>query len=189
MRANLWILAVFFAIPVHAADYDIPPVVDQALRLVGVPYMYGGTGDVLDCSAFTQTVYCGIGVRIPRTSREQFGCGYPVSLRHGKPGDLLFYRGPKGVISHVALYLGNGYLAHATSRYGRTVVEPVAAVNRRHSYAGARRILSESESLAPQPRPEPKEFRSDPSGDPRSLRKAHRARARSFLTAILRMGK
>jgi cell wall-associated NlpC family hydrolase len=41
----------------------------------------------------------------------QYGCGTPVSSDKLKVGDLIFYYRP---IQHVAIYIGNGKIIHAT---------------------------------------------------------------------------
>ena len=33
-----------------------------------------------------------------------------------RPGDLIFYTNSKGVVNHVAMYIGNGQIVHAASR-------------------------------------------------------------------------
>nr|WP_238937218.1 NlpC/P60 family protein [Streptomyces clavuligerus] len=64
------------------------------------------------------------GVRIPRTSQEQWA-GLPrVPLRSLRPGDLVIYF--PGA-THVGIYLGGGQVVHAP-RPGTTVkVSPIAA--------------------------------------------------------------
>lgn len=92
-------------------------VVSYALKFVGNPYRYGGTSltNGADCSGFVQSVLGDCGYSIPRSSRSQASSGKRVSLDEIKPGDLIFYsRG--GSINHVALYIGNGQVVHASSR-------------------------------------------------------------------------
>jgi cell wall-associated NlpC family hydrolase len=184
MKTILGVLVcLLLCVPLHATGPKLPPVVEEALRLVDTPYHYGAEGsDALDCSAFTQTCYRNIGLHIPRTSRAQFAYGQPVSSTSLKPGDLLFWRQGRGKISHVGLYLGNGYVAHATSRYDRVVVELVEAVNRRSRFAGARRVL------APYTPTQPRSKKLPPasSQDSQSVREALWTHARSILTTIFR---
>jgi cell wall-associated NlpC family hydrolase len=90
---------------------------------VGLPYLWGGasaeTG--FDCSGLTQAVYRMNGLRIPRSSREQFETGLPVERSQLRKGDLLFFAtSGRGKISHVAIYIGDGQLIHAPGR-GRTI--------------------------------------------------------------------
>lgn len=87
-------------------------VADYALQFVGNPYVYGGTSltNGTDCSGFTQSVYRHFGVNIPRTSGEQAGFGQVIPYGDMEPGDLVCYSG------HVAMYIGDGRIVHASSR-------------------------------------------------------------------------
>ena len=86
-------------------------VVDYATQFVGNPYVWGGTSLTggADCSGFTQSVYANFGVSIPRTSYEQQNAGTEVSYADAQPGDLICYGG------HVAIYMGNGRIVHASN--------------------------------------------------------------------------
>lgn len=87
-----------------------------AKQFVGNPYVWGGTSLTkgADCSGFVQSVFKKFGVSLPRTSREQAGVGTKISLADAKPGDLIFYA-KGGTINHVALYIGDGQVVHASN--------------------------------------------------------------------------
>lgn len=92
-------------------------VVDYALQFVGNRYVYGGldpnTG--VDCSGFTRYVMQhAAGISLSHSSRAQSGEGRVISYSEIKPGDLIFYGGT-GYINHVALYIGNGQIVHAST--------------------------------------------------------------------------
>lgn len=91
-------------------------IVSYALQFVGNPYVYGGTSltNGTDCSGFTMSVYRDCGYSIPRDSRSQASSGREVSLDELKPGDLIFYS-KGGSINHVALYIGNNQVVHAST--------------------------------------------------------------------------
>lgn len=96
-----------------AASGRAQVAVDFALAQVGDPYAWGGTGpDAWDCSGLTQAAWAAAGVSLPRSSSQQIGVGTRVSRDQLQPGDLVFFYSP---ISHVALYIGNGQIVHATS--------------------------------------------------------------------------
>lgn len=86
-----------------------------ALEFVGNPYLYGGESltEGADCSGFIKAVYGHFGVETVRTSSEfrEFGkkvcTGFDDKL--AKPGDIICYEG------HVALYIGNGKIVHASN--------------------------------------------------------------------------
>ena len=92
-------------------------VVDYALSFVGGRYVWGGTDPHTgaDCSGFTGNILRNAGgVSISRSSAEQAGEGRTVSAENMQPGDLLFYSKGGGV-NHVAMYIGNGQVVHASS--------------------------------------------------------------------------
>ena len=82
-----------------------------ACQYVGNPYVSGGTSltNGADCSGFTYRVYQEFGYSIPRTSYQQRSAGTGVSYENAQPGDLICYDG------HVAMYIGNGMIVHASS--------------------------------------------------------------------------
>ena len=86
-------------------------VVSYATQFVGNPYVYGGTSltSGADCSGFVQSVYANFGVSLPRTSYAQMTAGYEVPYSEAQPGDLICYGG------HVAIYMGNGQIVHASN--------------------------------------------------------------------------
>lgn len=92
-------------------------VVAYALQFVGNPYVYGGSSltNGTDCSGFTMSVYAKFGYSLPHQSGSQSGCGTRVSLDSLLPGDLLFYSNGGSGIGHVALYIGNGQVVHAST--------------------------------------------------------------------------
>ena len=95
-------------------------IVSYALKFVGNRYVYGGTSltNGADCSGFVQSVFRDCGISLGRSSRDQAAGGTPISVSDVQPGDLLFYSNGSR-INHVALYIGNGQVVHASSpKYG-----------------------------------------------------------------------
>lgn len=116
-----------------------------AFRFLGIPYRLGATGrGAIDCSAFTRAVMEQMGIRLPRTTREQFAVGTPIARGNLMPGDLVFFNTLGNGVSHVGIYLGGGQFAHANSYKGRSVVEDMNSVYYRFRYIGARRVLPSS---------------------------------------------
>ncbi len=88
-------------------------VVNYAKKFVGNPYRWGGTSLTkgADCSGFVQSVYKHFGKKLPRTSYSQRKVGTKVSsLKKAKAGDIICYSG------HVAIYMGNNKIVHASTR-------------------------------------------------------------------------
>ena len=99
-------------------------VVDYALQFVGGRYVWGGTDPHTgaDCSGFTAYVMRhAAGVGLSHSSRAQAGEGRRVDTP--KPGDLIFYS-KNGTINHVAIYIGNGQIVHASSEKTGIKVSP-----------------------------------------------------------------
>jgi cell wall-associated NlpC family hydrolase len=114
-------------------------VVRYARRLLGVPYVYGGStpSSGFDCSGFVRFVYQRFGVALPHSSYADFDLGRGVSRGALKPGDLVFFHG----LGHVGLYIGGGRFIHAP--HSGTSVE-VDSLNGWYSgvYDGARRLAA-----------------------------------------------
>ncbi|NLL72643.1 MAG: C40 family peptidase [Clostridiales bacterium] len=94
-------------------------LVNFAKKYLGYRYVYGGTSltNGIDCSGFTQAVYRKYGYSIPRTSRSQANGGTKISQSNLKPGDLVFYgNNSSGYINHVAIYIGNNKVIHASNK-------------------------------------------------------------------------
>ncbi len=92
-------------------------LVTYALQFVGGPYRTGGndphTG--ADCSGFIKYVMqYGAGVTMNRSSSTQASQGKAISANQMQPGDLIFY-GNGSHINHVAMYIGNGQIVHAST--------------------------------------------------------------------------
>ncbi|MGE2833261.1 NlpC/P60 family peptidoglycan-binding protein RipD [Mycobacterium sp. SMC-4] len=67
-----------------------------------------------DASGLMVYAYAGAGVKLPRSSGEQYKVGQKVVPSMALPGDLIFY-GPEGTQS-VALYIGNGQMVETTDK-------------------------------------------------------------------------
>ncbi|MCY7379155.1 MAG: C40 family peptidase [Gemmatimonadaceae bacterium] len=97
-------------------------VLETADQYIGVPYVWGGNtpNSGFDCSGFTKYVFAKQGISLPRTSREQARAGQGVALDFSAllPGDLLLFAEPDDAISHVAIYVGDGQIIHASAALG-----------------------------------------------------------------------
>lgn len=99
-------------------------VVSFALQYVGNRYRYGGTSLTkgADCSGFTLAVYKNFGYDLTHNAYSQIADTTKVKMRDIKPGDLIFYGSSKKACSHVALYIGNGKVVHASTETTGIVV-------------------------------------------------------------------
>jgi len=83
---------------------------ELAHHYLGVRYVWGGESTAgFDCSGLVQYVYAQLGVRIPRTTYEQYNAGAHISRAGLRPGDLVFF----DHIGHVGIYIGDGRFIHA----------------------------------------------------------------------------
>lgn len=89
-------------------------------ELQGRPYVWAEEGpNNFDCSGFTYYMYGSMGIEIPRVAREQARNGNEIKMNELIYGDLIFFdtdTRPKGNITHVGMYLGNGWFTHASTK-------------------------------------------------------------------------
>lgn len=110
-------------------------IIAYAKKFLGNRYVYGGTSltNGTDCSGFTMRIYQHFGYSIPRTSAQQRYCGKKVaSLSKAQAGDLICYYG------HVALYMGNNQIIHASNAKDGIKISTNAAYR---SIAAIRRVI------------------------------------------------
>jgi len=92
-------------------------VLNMAKKLLGTPYVWGGTDpdNGLDCSGYVQYVLRQAGVNLPRISNQQARAGRRVGLKALRPGDLVAWDNSSrnNGADHIAIYMGNGLIAEA----------------------------------------------------------------------------
>lgn len=116
---------------VTVADYsgmsnEQKDVVSYALQYVGNKYRYGGSSLTkgTDCSGFTMAVYQKFGYSLPHNAYSQMVSKKvkKVKMSKLKPGDLIFYGSSKRSCSHVAMYIGNEKVVHASNSINGIIV-------------------------------------------------------------------
>lgn len=92
-------------------------LVELAKGCLGNPYVWGGTSLTkgADCSGFVLTLYKKFNVTLSHSARAQSKEGTKITYSEIQPGDLIFYANSKGTINHVAVYIGDGQVIHASS--------------------------------------------------------------------------
>lgn len=130
-------------------------LVDEARTWLGVPYVMGGADrNGADCSGFLVSVYRDVAdIKLPRTTSQQREHCIPIDKDQLAAGDILFFSSKRsgGKVAHVAMYIGNGRMIHASSSRG--VVED--DINLKYyidHYLGSGRIPALAQTL-PLPRP------------------------------------
>jgi hypothetical protein len=111
----------------------------------GVRYKWGGNDNTgIDCSGFSQKLYGSIySLTILRTARQQHrNCDIIKDYSEAAEGDLVFFRMHHLGISHVGVYLTNGYFVHASRSRG-VIISNLEEKYWHRRYAGCGRIEKE----------------------------------------------
>jgi cell wall-associated NlpC family hydrolase len=125
---------------VSRGSSDKTALVNNALSLQGVPYVWGGTSRKgFDCSGFTQYVFAGSNISLPRTAAAQYNIGTPVNRQQLLPGDLVFFSTYQAGASHVGIYIGGGKFIHASTSSGVKITSLDDSYYKTR-YLGARRV-------------------------------------------------
>ncbi|MFH1897065.1 MAG: LysM peptidoglycan-binding domain-containing protein [Candidatus Desantisbacteria bacterium] len=131
-------------IPLAEYPGDIgPQIVNTAKRYLSLPYKSGGEiGDEsTDCSGFVKRTFGYFGIKLPRSAREQFNMGTPVTEL--AEGDLVFFATYASYPSHVGIYIGDDKFIHSSSyRSGGVRIDSLESNYYHQRYLGARRVVS-----------------------------------------------
>ena len=139
-------------------------VISIAKRMLGVPYLWGGTSNKgVDCSGFTKVSYFMNGMVIPRDASQQALVGLPIdimkddelnieqALQKLKKGDLIFFSASKGKrpnpsITHVAIYIDKGEFIHAAGmvRINSFLPDAINFDSQTLTIVGAKRYLDDT---------------------------------------------
>lgn len=116
-------------------------IVNYAKQFLGNPYRYGGTSltNGTDCSGFTQSIFKNFNIAINRTSSSQYSNGVAITVSELRAGDLVFF-GYGGSISHVAIYIGDNKIIHASTSSTGIIISSLYDKGNK-PFIGCRRIL------------------------------------------------
>jgi cell wall-associated NlpC family hydrolase len=111
--------------------------VEHARAFLDTPYEWGGmTAAGIDCSGLVHMAFRACGRLVPRDADQQEEAGDGLAETDVCRGDLVTYGPPEGA-DHIAFWVGDGRILHATARagVGRVVeeVEPVELRERRRA--------------------------------------------------------
>ena len=103
-----------------ASPYGDP--VEAARSYLGAPYDWGGmTQRGIDCSGLVHMAYRRTGRLVPRDAHQQEAAATAIDESEARRGDLVCF-GEPGHADHIAFWLGEGRILHATAREGTNAV-------------------------------------------------------------------
>lgn len=119
-------------------------IADSALQLLGSRYVWGGNHEKtgLDCSGFVRRAYQqSVGVSLPRAARDMAHELPRVEKTSLRAGDLVFFQTTGQAFSHVGVYMGGGYFAHAPRKGAVSRLDSLSSEYWGARFRGARRPL------------------------------------------------
>ena len=143
-----------------ASSYHSARIFYATPQLIGRPYLWGGTSPKgFDCSGLTKFLFFLGGWIIPRDASQQAEEGDTIKVdahwSNLQAGDLLFF-GPKQRptqrVTHVGLWIGEGYFIHASGRVRINSVhrgDPSYDSSFVHRYLFAKRYTAPSDRIIP----------------------------------------
>jgi len=120
----------------------VQQILNYAAQFLGTPYVWGGTtaSPGFDCSGYTQSVYNHFGIKLSRTSEQQYLNGVAVSRSDLSPGDLVFFHTYSSGASHVGIYIGKNMMINSSS--GGVSYDDMTDSYWSKRYLGARRVIA-----------------------------------------------
>jgi len=133
----------------EVSESEVPSLNEKiillAKKFLDTPYRFGGASSIgIDCSAFVQKVYGFVGIKLPRSAREQFSHGYSIEKDRLSIGDLVFFRTYASFPSHVGIYLGNNEFIHTSSKLKKVTIDSLEAPYYLKRYIGAKRLIKDT---------------------------------------------
>ena len=131
---------------VDRATATAQDAIDHAMDLIGIRYRRGGSSPEsgFDCSGFVNHVFReGLGLILPRSSKEMSKSGEAISRDELRPGDLVFFNTMRNAFSHVGIYLGDNQFVPAPRSGGRVRIEDIRDGYWTKRFNGARRVKLE----------------------------------------------
>lgn len=116
-------------------------VVRMARSAIGTPYVPGGRKPGgFDCSGLVQWAYQSVGVKLPRTAREQSVIGQRIMrVEDMRAGDIVAFRHPRRGY-HTGIYVGDGKFVHSPRRRSSVKISSLSDPYFNTTFLGARRV-------------------------------------------------
>ena len=95
---------------------------EEYMKWEGTIYKFGGTSKQgVDCSSFVQQLYFNaLGIKVPRSTKEQAKIGRWIKKSQLRSGDLVLFKTAYNE-RHSGVYLEHGKFMNASSTYGVTL--------------------------------------------------------------------
>lgn len=121
-------------------------VVKTARSAIGTPYVRGGRNPGgFDCSGLVQWAYQSVGVKLPRTAREQSSIGQRIMrVEDMRAGDIVAFRHPRRGY-HTGIYVGDGKFVHSPRRRSSVKISSLDDPYFNNTFLGARRVSMSAE--------------------------------------------
>ena len=124
----------------------------HARAAIGTPYVLGGSAPGgFDCSGLVHWAYKNVGVKLPRTAREQAVVGESIrNIEDMRAGDIVAFRHPKRGY-HTGIYVGDGKFIHSPRKRTRVRINSLSDPYFSQTLLGARRVsIGSGENLVAQ---------------------------------------
>lgn len=127
-------------------------LLQHARSAIGTPYVRGGSAPGgFDCSGFVSWAFKNVGVKLPRTAREQSVVGERINnIEDMRAGDIVAFRHPRRGY-HTGIYVGDGKFIHSPRKRTRVRINSLSDPYFSKTLLGARRVnIGTGENLVAQ---------------------------------------
>lgn len=127
-------------------------LLQHARSAIGTPYVRGGSAPGgFDCSGFVSWAFKNVGVKLPRTAREQSVVGERINnIEDMRAGDIVAFRHPRRGY-HTGIYVGDGKFIHSPRKRTRVRINSLSDPYFSKTLLGARRVnIGNGENLVAQ---------------------------------------
>ena len=128
----------------QGAETEVANILSNILiQQLGKPYVYGNAGpDSFDCSGLIKYVYSKVDINLPRVVADQSKFGEPIKKEDLKFGDIIFFSADGYKLTHVGIFVGNGYFVHAPKSGDVVKISTISSGYYAKTYMLSIRVLS-----------------------------------------------